>query len=57
VKLSGLMVGSREMFASMNEALVREGIRPVVDQVFEFEDAVQGLRRMEAGKHFGKIVF
>ena len=31
-------------------------IRPVLDRVFPFEDAVAALRHMESGAHFGKIV-
>jgi NADPH:quinone reductase len=37
--------------------LAEQGIlTPVVDQMFPLKDAVQAHKRMEARKHFGKIV-
>jgi len=32
------------------------GIRPVIDKVFKFGEAVEAYRHLEAGRHFGKIV-
>ena len=55
LKLEGILVGSRQMFVAMNEAFARHGIKPVVDRVFPLEQAVEALRYMEAGSHFGKI--
>ena len=56
IHLSGIYVGSKEMFTTMNDLLVRDQIHPVVDRVFAFEQAVEALRTMESGSHFGKIV-
>ena len=55
IKLEGILVGSREMFESMNEALTRHQIKPVVDRTFPLDQAVEALKHMEAGSHFGKI--
>ena len=56
VRVQGIFVGSRTMFESMNEAISRHQLRPVVDRVFAFEDVREALGHMESGAHFGKIV-
>lgn len=53
--IQGILVGSREMFGSMNKAITLHRLRPVIDQVFPFEHARDALRYMESGAHFGKI--
>ena len=55
LRVHGIYVGSREMFLEMNRAIELAGIRPVVDSVFEFADAVRAYEHMESGAHFGKI--
>jgi NADPH:quinone reductase-like Zn-dependent oxidoreductase len=56
VRVQGIFVGSREMFEGMNRAIALHQLRPVVDRVFPFDQAVEALRYMENGAHFGKIV-
>jgi NADPH:quinone reductase-like Zn-dependent oxidoreductase len=56
VRISGIYVGSREMFESMNRAIALQKLRPVVDRVFPFAAAVEAFRYMESAAHFGKIV-
>ncbi|MEJ7713534.1 MAG: NAD(P)-dependent alcohol dehydrogenase [Pyrinomonadaceae bacterium] len=56
VRVQGIFVGSREMFEEMNRAIELHKLRPVIDRVFEFEEAREAFRHMEAGAHFGKIV-
>ena len=56
VALQGIFVGSREMFEGMNRAIGVNGIKPVVDRVFGFDEVRAGLEYMASGKHFGKIV-
>jgi NADPH:quinone reductase-like Zn-dependent oxidoreductase len=56
IRLQGLLVGSREMFARMNDAIVRHGIRPVIDRVFAFDDAPAAFEHMARHAHFGKIL-
>lgn len=55
VRLQGIFVGSRAVFEHMNRAIALNGIRPVIDRVFEFKEAREALRHMESGAHFGKI--
>ncbi len=53
---SGIYVGSRANFEAMNSFIERHRIRPVIDRVYEFADAAAGYERLEAGRHFGKLV-
>jgi NADPH:quinone reductase-like Zn-dependent oxidoreductase len=52
----GIIVGSREMFLAMNRAVALAQLRPVIDRVFPFEEAVAAYRHVESGAHFGKVV-
>jgi NADPH:quinone reductase-like Zn-dependent oxidoreductase len=56
IQVQGIFVGSRDMFEEMNRAISLHRLRPVVDRVFDFDDARDALRYMESGKHFGKVV-
>jgi NADPH:quinone reductase-like Zn-dependent oxidoreductase len=56
VTLQGVFVGSRSMFEDMNRLIVGEGIKPVIDRVFPFDEAANALRYLESGAHFGKVV-
>ena len=40
---------------AMNRAIAVNQLRPVIDRVFPFAEAVQALRHMESASHFGKI--
>jgi NADPH:quinone reductase-like Zn-dependent oxidoreductase len=55
VCLQGILVGSREMFESMNRAISIHRFSPVIDRVFPFEEVGEALRTMERGAHLGKI--
>jgi NADPH:quinone reductase-like Zn-dependent oxidoreductase len=55
LRVQGIYVGSRAMFERMNRAIEAGKLKPVVDQVFPFEDAAEAYRYMESQKHFGKI--
>ena len=48
-------VGSRAMFEAMNAFIASTGLRPVIDRVFEFEEAHDALRYFASGTHFGKV--
>lgn len=52
----GVFVGSRDMFESMNRLITLHGIKPVIDRVFDFEDARAALHHLEGATHFGKVV-
>ena len=56
VRVTGIYVGSRAMFEAMNRAIALAELRPVVDRVFGFADAVAAFRHLESGAHFGKVV-
>jgi NADPH:quinone reductase-like Zn-dependent oxidoreductase len=55
-RISGIYVGSRDMFEAMNRAIALHKLRPAVDRVFPFTAAVDAFRYMESAAHFGKIV-
>lgn len=56
IRLQGIFVGSVQMFASMLKAIEVSQLRPVVDRVFPFNQAVDALEYLESGAHFGKVV-
>jgi NADPH:quinone reductase-like Zn-dependent oxidoreductase len=56
VRVSGIYVGSRDMFEVMNRAISLHQLRPVIDRVFPFASAPDAFRHMESAAHFGKIV-
>ena len=54
-RLVGIFVGSRVMFEQMNDAISINGLKPVVDRTFPFEEAADAFAYQLAGKHFGKV--
>jgi NADPH:quinone reductase-like Zn-dependent oxidoreductase len=54
-RLQAINVGSRDMFETMNRAVEQNGLRPIIDAVFPFEQSVEALQYLAKGKHFGKI--
>lgn len=56
INVQGIFVGSRAMFEAMNRAISLNMMKPVVDRVFQFDEAREALKYMESGAHFGKIV-
>lgn len=56
IRLDGIYVGSRAMFADMLRAFNQGGLKPVIDSVFAFEQVHEAFRRIESGAHVGKIV-
>lgn len=56
VRLQGLYVGSRQMFARMNAAIAADEMHPVIDATFDFSQTRDAFHHMESAKHFGKIV-
>ena len=53
---SGIYVGSRADFEALNAFLTEHKIKPVVDKVFELEDAPAAFAAMDSGDFFGKVV-
>ena len=56
IRLQGVYVGNRRMFEDMNAAFSLNQVHPVVDQVFDFEDARAAYHAMRSAGHFGKLV-
>jgi NADPH:quinone reductase-like Zn-dependent oxidoreductase len=56
IRLQGIFVGSRRMFEDMLRAVEASQLQPVVDRVFPFDQAVDALKHLESGAHFGKVV-
>jgi NADPH:quinone reductase-like Zn-dependent oxidoreductase len=55
LRVQGVFVGSRQMFESMNLAIARHQLKPVIDRVFPFTEARAALEYLHEGKHFGKV--
>jgi NADPH:quinone reductase-like Zn-dependent oxidoreductase len=55
VRLQGILVGSREGFERMNRALAVHRVHPVVDRIFDFDEAPEAFEYMASAAHFGKI--
>lgn len=52
----GVFVGTREMFLEMNRAIEVTGIKPVVDRVFPFEEALAAFHVHAERQFVGKVV-
>jgi NADPH:quinone reductase-like Zn-dependent oxidoreductase len=53
--LQGVGVGSTRMFEDMNRAIEVNGIKPILDRVFPFEQAADAFRHLASGAFVGKI--
>lgn len=61
LKLSGasfrnVTVGDRAGLLDLTRAVANTGLKPVIDRVFEFEDAQAAFAHLESGTHLGKVV-
>jgi NADPH:quinone reductase-like Zn-dependent oxidoreductase len=56
VALNPIRVGSRDDFVQMNRGIAANGVRPVIDCVFEFEAAREAFQHFEEGARIGKVV-
>jgi NADPH:quinone reductase-like Zn-dependent oxidoreductase len=54
--LIGMLNGPRDRFEEMLAFYERHQIKPVIDRVFKFEEAMEALQYLWSGSHFGKIV-
>ena len=52
----GIGVGSRAMFEDMNRAIEVDGVKPVIDKVFSFDNALDAFRLQASGEFVGKLV-
>lgn len=53
--IQGISVGHRRAFEDMNLAIDEQGIKPVIDKVYPFEDVYAAFDHLERGP-FGKVV-
>lgn len=56
IKLIGSTMGSDLDFENMISFVNKNGIKPLVDEVFDLEDAVNAFDKMKAGSQTGKLV-
>ena len=54
--LTAVYVGSRADFEAMNAFIAEHDVHPVIDRVFEFEQAPAAFELMAHGTYMGKIV-
>jgi len=56
LRMTGLAVGNVEMQNKMVDAININGLQPVIDKSFGFEELAEAFQYQATGKHFGKIV-
>lgn len=56
IRLDGIYVGSRAMFAEMLQKLAQLNMNPIIDSTFDFNQAPAAFQRLVSGQHLGKIV-
>ena len=56
LNLHGIYVGSRAIFAAMNQAVAANRMRPIVDRAFSFAETAEAFRHFASGRHFGKVI-
>jgi NADPH:quinone reductase-like Zn-dependent oxidoreductase len=56
ITASGIYVGSRADFEALNAFIDAHHVKPVIDKVYDFQDAPAAFDTMEKGESFGKTV-
>jgi NADPH:quinone reductase-like Zn-dependent oxidoreductase len=56
LRVQGITVGSRQMLEEIAKAFAANGIKPVIDERFAFDQSIEALKSLKAAEHFGKIV-
>lgn len=56
IRVQGVTMGTRADLAALAAFVARTGIEPPIAEVLPLADAERGLRALDAGDHFGKIV-
>jgi NADPH:quinone reductase-like Zn-dependent oxidoreductase len=54
--LRGVFVGGRQHFVELLQALASSRLQPVVDRVFDFDEAPDAYQYLRSRAHFGKVV-
>jgi NADPH:quinone reductase-like Zn-dependent oxidoreductase len=55
-RIQGILVGSRGMLERLIDFVAKNRVKPVIDKVFAFDQAVDAYRYLESARHFGKVV-
>ena len=55
-RISGIYVGSREDFLDLGRFVEVQGLKPVIDRTFAFDQAPEAFRWLEGRQHVGKVV-
>lgn len=55
-RISGIYVGSREDFLDLGRFVEVQGLKPVIDRTFAFDQAPEAYRWLEGRQHVGKVV-
>lgn len=55
-RVVGMQTGSRAMIESLARFVEQARIRPTVDRVFKFGEAIEAYKYLESGRSFGKVV-
>lgn len=53
--LHGIFVGNRAMLEHLVRAVEVNDLHPIIDKVFDFNDAVESYRYLQSRTHFGKV--
>lgn len=56
LNIQGIYAGSRSMFVDLLRTVARYGIKPLIDRVFAFDEAIDAYRYFATQAHVGKIV-
>lgn len=54
--IKGIAAGSRAMLARLVRAIEANGFAPVIDRVFEFDQAADACAYLKSGNHLGKVL-
>ncbi len=55
-RVRGIAVGPRQSFEAMNRAIEANGMRPLIDRVYDWLELPEALAHLQSGQHFGKVV-
>ncbi len=56
LKIYGIFVGSKKDLKDLVKAVITNDLKPVIYEIFPFEDVKHAFYALKEGKHFGKIV-
>jgi len=55
LRLGGITSGSRRMLADLVQAAATNGLRPVINRSFDFDEAAAAYAYLDAAEHLGKV--